>query len=1416
MFCAENDGAQVGASGGPMVGSGALQLTKRPGRKPVCASIQADRPVGAATGGVCKSLGCGKKSKMNRFGIASRLRGVFRCAGLFVGVVLLPLLALPGSIYASNWTYSPAFQTLTNGNWTISATAKAATDTNGIPYQAITIGKPSVYAADGILDLTGSVVGDEPSDTAMYRIMAIGASAFQGATYLKELHLPTDLTSIGDNAFLGINGIEKILGLSDNTVENVGGAAFNSINSGGNSKIRWADIIPPCMKNAKGRLYSYTKCADEKAVFPAVETFSGDWQPCGETNMKEVEFLTTNTVSLPIYTFPTVMKATFHTSSFGTMASGGAFSSGLTNLTFKGGVPSQNKVDYLLVAVAGKSAGAYTATVVVDGRLAGWWHMMQTFSADDITSGKIPPDCFGVYATEGGVRKGWLVAENLGSVAVETISLLKDDPSSYAVHVFTGSENAKTLTNTAATGGVVEQFNFATHSWQVVSNFTGTSVTYNHPDTLSRIVWTVAGSVLSLSQNGYAGTVQVLDPVTREELTSLFAGRHVYATGTSFLLSAAGADADYSVPRPGCSFAHWSGDIGASNPALPEIVLTLDSDKSIAAAFAPDAWFVAADKKSMTDGAWTLACTVKSTTCQSVTIGKPSIYQTTGVLNLALPVRSAVESNTDVFVFESIASSAFASETKVKAFYFPASIITVGGSAFASCKGFTKFEGFSTCGVTSLPSFTFSDIDARGSSVTWEDFIPQGLTEINTRAFYNAKVDDADIIFASLRKVATDLTVFNGAGITFAEFQSAGPMEFSGRLLPDGCKNMTFQSGDFLSMSVRSLGVLTNLTITAGVPDAGQLDNAIDGTAVQANGVCSLQIQVDATDAGWWHLAQPFSDVEIAAGKIPANCFGVYETKNGLRKGWLVADDGLGNVLIETISPLADGNDNCTVHAVGVEPVSLSNSAAIGGVLQEFDSVTRKWTDVSTFDGTTYIFTPSGRLSRVVWTIDACNLSLTVNCALGSVTVLDATTMQPPVPVVEGLSSYARGTRLLLRAVNRPADYSAPCPEWYLKEWIGDIGAVDATASEIEVAMDTNRTISAEFAPREWILTNSDKNFTDGYYIATVSGYDSIAKTLLFNGATDATLSYDLLVDLSLPVVKVSSGDACETNWIVGSGPAFHHVQTVKRIKFGPRFASFGSIQTFQGSTVLTDVIGLGQSSVKRIPNYTFYQEQSAPICAKTYEADEFVPHTLVDMNDGNWLLAKRPRLRGTLKLPHLTSAASTVNGFNEDAVVGGITNVLLTSKDLQTLSSSFLQGMRLESLSFGATNLVSLNLSFGTIAQTNLHQIVFLAHPPARAALDALLASFAKLTTTLTPFDAKDETKGYLRPLVISASRYTPGWKELRLRCDPARDTAPVPPGVPDVWGVYETSGGARFYLSQPQEPLEYDERPGFILFLR
>ena len=39
-----------------MVGSGTLQLSKRPGRKLVCTSIQADRPVGAATGGFCMSL----------------------------------------------------------------------------------------------------------------------------------------------------------------------------------------------------------------------------------------------------------------------------------------------------------------------------------------------------------------------------------------------------------------------------------------------------------------------------------------------------------------------------------------------------------------------------------------------------------------------------------------------------------------------------------------------------------------------------------------------------------------------------------------------------------------------------------------------------------------------------------------------------------------------------------------------------------------------------------------------------------------------------------------------------------------------------------------------------------------------------------------------------------------------------------------------------------------------------------------------------------------------------------------------------------------------------------------------------------------------------------------------------------------
>ena len=43
---AENDGAQARASCLPAVGGAALQLTKRPGRK----------PSGAASGGFCKSL----------------------------------------------------------------------------------------------------------------------------------------------------------------------------------------------------------------------------------------------------------------------------------------------------------------------------------------------------------------------------------------------------------------------------------------------------------------------------------------------------------------------------------------------------------------------------------------------------------------------------------------------------------------------------------------------------------------------------------------------------------------------------------------------------------------------------------------------------------------------------------------------------------------------------------------------------------------------------------------------------------------------------------------------------------------------------------------------------------------------------------------------------------------------------------------------------------------------------------------------------------------------------------------------------------------------------------------------------------------------------------------------------------------
>lgn len=90
------------------------------------------------------------------------------------------------------------------------------------------------------------------------------------------------------------------------------------------------------------------------------------------------------------------------------------------------------------------------------------------------------------------------------------------------------------------------------------------------------------------------------------------------------------------------------------------------------------------------------------------------------------------------------------------------------------------------------------------------------------------------------------------------------------------------------------------------------------------------------------------------------------------------------------------------------------------------------------------------------------------------------------------------------------------------------------------------------------------------------------------------------------------------------------------------------------------------------------------------------------------------------------------------------------------------------------------------------LKELVFLAHAPARTALDNLLSNQTAYTT------------------VIYADRHAPGWKELRATMTAEERTA-KPEGA---WGVYQTASGKCFYIVQRDSP--YGKRPGFMVILR
>ena len=315
-------------------------------------------------------------------------------------------------------------------------------------------------------------------------------------------------------------------------------------------------------------------------------------------------------------------------------------------------------------------------------------------------------------------------------------------------------------------------------------------------------------------------------------------------------------------------------------------------------------WSYSATYSTLSDGEWTLAATAKSTvgtngTYLALTIGKPSVYAASGILDFTKAV-TGLDDPSKPCVFTGIANSAFYEVTQVKEFHFPATINSIGTYAFYKCSGFTAFTGIRNSAILTLQRFAFNGLDASLTSLTWDDFLPLGMTTIQERVFAGAILAGTELVFPALKSIGADVPVFSSAVIVRAEFQTGEAMSFTGYLLAQTCQNIVFHAANFTKTTTGNFYAMTNLTFQTGVPDTGHLDNIIHKVAAEADGVCPLRINSDAAESGWWHLAQTFTADEITAGEIPVDCFGVYRTTAGDRKGWLVANDGLAGILVET------------------------------------------------------------------------------------------------------------------------------------------------------------------------------------------------------------------------------------------------------------------------------------------------------------------------------------------------------------------------------------------------------------------------------------------------------------------------------------------------------------------------------------
>ena len=695
------------------------------------------------------------------------------------------------------------------------------------------------------------------------------------------------------------------------------------------------------------------------------------------------------------------------------------------------------------------------------------------------------------------------------------------------------------------------------------------------------------------------------------------------------------------------------------------------------------------------------------------------------------------------------------------------------GQWFANGSNFkiTAFPGIEECSITTVDHNAFEPNTAEFNGPA-TNFVPRSVVTTGQGAYKSRRGMTDEVDLPNIKTLGIE-TFQSCSGLTSARLVSP-VLATIGQNAFAGCSsltNVTMDASHLTSVNASAFpSTLKRFVFVGAAPAQGTVDNIV-GQQTAADGAHALQMQIDPTEPSWWALTDSPTANELAAR--PDGCLGVYVTTDGKRKAWVVADaEAAGGTLLETDMTKV-GNAGYVTHGGLKQGDPLVLTAPTGMTkceLQHLDSSTGRWTTSAVKVGESIPYTHDGELTRVVWRVDGVALSVVVaEGYAGSVSV----ELKSGEQLLDGV--YSNNAEVWIRAIG-----SSGHPRSALEKWTGDVPAGEETTDVLKLTLTQDTELSAVFRPLEWVYDPGTKEISDGYYLSTARTGDIVDYGMTFAGFSAA--DYTPWLDFSLPIYNPE--DEEHVYWITTLTSGRTHSAAWRRVRFGANIRLFTD-GMFYTSQVLEEVEGFELTQITSIPANFFHIYEQSPLYKSGVqaEAEDYIPDTLTEINSGSYQRA--PAFKGTLRLrlPDLSQLGNMR--------IGSVTNLEFLAEDL-TSFPSFASVTSPNRAIFASTNLAS---AVQGALRAGLKELVFLAHAPARTALDNLLFNQATCTT------------------IISCSKYAPGWRELRMKgytsC-PEWNARPE-----DCWGVYQTADGKkRYYLVQKDS--KYDVRKGFAVLVK